>query len=136
MRQEGARNDWRGWVRRGMVAAVAIAALAAPGPSVRGASKADSKAGKEQYEKLCLVCHGAQGMGDGQALRGLPVRPKSFADPTTFKDTPDQTLFDAIKKGGAALKKSPMMPPFGDQLKDGQIWDLVAYIKSLAPPVR
>jgi mono/diheme cytochrome c family protein len=123
---------------RGAVGAAGMAAalLAASGPPTPAASKADPRAGKEQYDRLCAVCHGGEGKGDGQALRGLPVRPKSFAEPATFRAVPDQALFETIKKGGAALKKSPMMPPFGDQLKDAQIWDLVAYIKSLAPPAR
>ncbi len=104
--------------------------------AARGASGGDPKAGKEPYEKLCAVCHGASGRGDGPALRGMPVRPKSFADPAAFRDVTDQALFEAIQKGGAATGKSPIMPPFGDQLKEGQIRDLLAYLRSLAPPAR
>ena len=135
MGRDGGRRARRGWIG---VTAVAVAAgvLAAAGAPAPGAAGPDARAGKTQYERLCAVCHGAQGTGDGQALRGMPVRPRSFADPATFKGVPDQAVFETIRQGGAALRRSPLMPPFGDQLKDGQIWDLVAYIRSLAPPAR
>ncbi len=119
-----------------LAACTAMAILAAGGAPARGAARGDPKAGKEQYEKLCAVCHGPTGKGDGQALRGVPVRPKSFADPTALRGVTDQALFNTIQKGGAGTDKSPLMPPFGDQLKEGQIRDLVAYIRSLAPPAR
>ncbi len=119
-----------------VAAGVAVALPMLVGGAARGASGGDPKAGKEQYEKLCAVCHGASGRGDGPALRGMPVHPKSFADPAGFRDVTDQALFEAIQKGGAAIGKSPLMPPFGDQLKEGQIRDLVAYLRSLAPPAR
>jgi mono/diheme cytochrome c family protein len=102
----------------------------------RGASQGDPKAGKEQYEKLCAVCHGPTGKGDGQGLRGMPVHPKSFSDAAALRNVTDQALFDTIQKGGAATGKSPMMPPFGGQLKEGQVRDLVAYLRSLAAPAR
>ena len=114
----------------------AVALLVLGGGAARGASRGDPKVGKDQYENLCAVCHGPTGKGDGQALRGIPVRPKSFADPVALRDVTDQALFEAIQKGGAGTGKSPLMPPFGDQLKEGQIRDLVAYLRSLAPPAR
>lgn len=122
---------------RTLLAVVAVLALLAvwhaPAP---GASRGDPKAGKVQYERLCAVCHGSTGKGDGQGLRGMPVHPKSFSDAAAFRNVTDQALFDAIRKGGAATGKSPMMPPFGDQLKEGQIRDVVAYLRSLAAPAR
>ncbi len=118
------------------ILAVAVALPVLVEGAARGASGGDPKAGKEQYERLCAVCHGAGGRGDGPALRGMPVHPKSFADAAAFRDVTDQALFEAIQKGGAAIGKSPLMPPFGDQLKEGQIRDLVAYLRSLPPPAR
>lgn len=118
------------------VVAVAVALLGFWEAPVRGAARGDPKAGKEQYETLCAVCHGPAGKGDGQALRGVPVRPKSFADPAAMRAVTDQALVATIQRGGAATGKSPLMPPFGAQLKEGQILDLVAYIRSLAPSAR
>ena len=40
-------------------------------------------------------------------------------------------LHNIITKGGAAVGKAPMMPPFA-QLKEQEVNDVVAYIRSLA----
>jgi mono/diheme cytochrome c family protein len=128
------------WGLEGGLLGILLSLLALGGVVADGATKTDARpgaqanpaAGKAVYERLCSVCHGPDGKGDGQAMRGMPVRAKSFADPAAMRGLADQGLFDAIKKGGAGVGKSPMMPPFGDQLKDPQIWDLVAYIRSLA----
>jgi len=44
----------------------------------------------------------------------------------------DDYLFNLIQKGGAAVGKSPLIPPFGSQLKDGDIRDVIAFLRSLA----
>ena len=44
----------------------------------------------------------------------------------------DQYLFDLIQKGGAAMGKSPLIPPFGSKMKEGEIRDVIAYVKTLA----
>jgi mono/diheme cytochrome c family protein len=49
-----------------------------------------------------------------------------------MKALTDDHLFKVIKDGGAAVGKSPLMAPWGGQLKDPEIWDVVAYIRSLA----
>jgi mono/diheme cytochrome c family protein len=46
----------------------------------------------------------------------------------------DKYLFDIIKGGGASLGKSPLMPPWASQLNDQDIWNVVAYIRTLAVP--
>ena len=115
---------------------VAVALLGLWEVPARGAAGGNPKVGKEQYDRLCSVCHGPTGKGDGQGLRGMPVHPKSFSDAAAFRNVTDQALFDAIQKGGAATGKSPMMPPFGTQLNEGQIRDLVAYLRTLAAPAR
>ncbi|HYB71926.1 MAG TPA: cytochrome c [Candidatus Sulfotelmatobacter sp.] len=119
-----------------LVVVAVLAVLAVWRAPARGASRGDPKAGKEPYEKFCAVCHGPTGKGDGQGLRGLPVHPKSFSDAAALRNVTDQALFDTIQKGGAATGKSPIMPPFGDQIKEAQIRDLVAYLRSLAAPAR
>jgi zinc ribbon protein len=43
----------------------------------------------------------------------------------------DQQLFDVISKGGAATGLSAAMTAFGNQLSEQQIWDTVAYIRTL-----
>lgn len=92
----------------------------------------DAAKGKAKYQEVCAACHGATGMGDGPAAAGLPVKPRNHTDAAYMGKLKDQQIFDTIKKGGQAMGKSPLMPPWGGQLSDAQIRDLVAYIRSLA----
>jgi mono/diheme cytochrome c family protein len=92
----------------------------------------DAAKGKAKYQEVCASCHGATGKGDGPAAAGLPVKPRNHTDAAYMGKLKDQQIFDTIKKGGQAMGKSPLMPPWGGQLSDAQIWDLVAYIRTLA----
>jgi cytochrome c oxidase cbb3-type subunit 3 len=109
---------------------VGLALLAAPAAAARG----DPKAGRELYNKWCSSCHGVAGKGDGPVSAGLPVRPGNHADGTRMNILTDTYLFTIVKQGGPAVQKSQMMPPWGTQLKDQQIWDVIAYMRSLALP--
>jgi len=44
----------------------------------------------------------------------------------------DQQLFDIISQGGPAAGLSPIMMAFGSQLSEQHIWDIVAYVRTLA----
>jgi len=92
----------------------------------------DAAKGKVKYQEVCAACHGATGKGDGPAAAGLPVKPRDHTDAAYMGKLTDQRIFDTIKKGGQAMGKSPLMPPWGSQLSDAQIRDLVAYIRTLA----
>ena len=88
--------------------------------------------GKEIYAKQCAGCHGPAGKGDGLAAAALNPKPADFTDKAHMTALKDQYLFDLIQKGGAAAGKSPLMRPFGSKLKDGEIQDVIAYVKSLS----
>jgi mono/diheme cytochrome c family protein len=117
----------KSWWTLGVVVAIAalvgIAAAGAAGNVARG---------KEKYQELCAVCHGATGKGDGPAAAGLQTKPRNHTDATYMTKLKDQQVFDFIKKGGQAMGKSPLMPAWESQLRDEQIRDLVAYIRTLA----
>ncbi len=102
--------------------------------SARAAEKGDPKVGKARYEMLCASCHGTSGKGDGPAAASLPVKPQNHADGTRMNGLTDKYVFDIIKGGGAGAGKSPLMPPWGGQLSDQDIQNLLAYIRSLAVP--
>ncbi len=95
--------------------------------------KGDPKAGKAKYEANCVGCHGATGKGDGAAAAALNPKPQDHTDGKVMNALSDKYLFDIIKDGGAAVKKAPVMPS-NKKLSDQELWDIVAYIRSLAKP--
>ena len=114
-------------------ATLILLVLMAAAPSHSGAAgKGDPKAGKAKYDLLCTSCHGATGKGDGPAAASLNPKPRNHTDGKYMNALTDKYLFDIVKGGGVGVGKSPLMPPWGGQLKDPEIWDVVAYIRSLA----
>jgi mono/diheme cytochrome c family protein len=97
-------------------------------------SKGDANAGKTKYESLCAGCHGKTGKGDGPAAASLNPKPQDHTDGKTMNALTDKYLADIVKDGGAGVKKSPLMPAWGKTMKDQEIADVVAYIRSLANP--
>lgn len=83
--------------------------------------------GRQLFQKNCAVCHGAEGRGDGVAAVGLPQRPddlSQIAPPPIF---PDGVVTYRISNG------VKMMPAFKATLSENEIWDLLNFIRSLAP---
>jgi len=97
------------------------------------AAAQDKAEGKKHYVTYCSGCHGESGKGDGPAAASLPVKPANHADGATMSQLSDKFLFEIISKGGQAVGKSPFMPAWGNQLKEQQVRDVIAYIRSLAP---
>jgi mono/diheme cytochrome c family protein len=106
-------------------------ALAIGGPSFGRAQTAAE--GQRLYMTYCSSCHGDKGRGDGVAGKALPVKP---ADHTgkVMNSFSDEFLVTIISKGGAAVGKSSFMPAWGGVLKDNQLQDLLAYLRSIANP--
>ncbi len=69
------------------------------------------------YKAKCAMCHGADGKGGKMGTR-------DFAAPD-IQGMTDAQLTEIITKG-----KPPKMPAYGDKLKDSDIKDLVAYIRT------
>lgn len=94
--------------------------------------RGDAKNGRELYQEKCSLCHGSQGEGwDWSKKVAKPPVPV----PDLAKVAPersDKFLFDVVKEGGEAVGQTRFMPPFGFQLSDQEVWDLVAYMRSLA----
>jgi mono/diheme cytochrome c family protein len=112
---------------KGTVILVAVLLLPAPVLAQGNAAK-----GKELYTKHCAGCHGPTGKGDGPAAAALTPKPTDFTNKAYMAGLKDQYLFDLVQKGGAAMGKSPLMTPFGSKLKEGEIRDVIPYVKSLA----
>ena len=93
------------------------------------AAQPDLAQGKKKYMQLCAPCHGASGRGDGPAAAALNPKPRDYTD-KKFSIS-DDAMRDIIKRGGAAMGKSPVMPAWGQALSDEDIRNLIAYIRSL-----
>ena len=90
--------------------------------------------GQKLYMTYCSSCHGDKGRGDGAAGKALPVKPADHTDGKLINSFSDEFLINIISKGGAAVGKSSFMPAWGGVLKDKQLQDLLAYIRSIAIP--
>lgn len=116
------------------VLGVTFVALAIAGP---GLARAQSAAeGQKLYMTYCSSCHGDKGRGDGAAGKALPVKPANHTDGKLMNSLSDEFLMTIIAKGGAAVDKSSFMPAWGGVLKDNQLQDLLAYIRSIANPLK
>jgi mono/diheme cytochrome c family protein len=83
-------------------------------------------AGKVVYRKQCQSCHGALGKGDGPGANDLKVMPSDLSDSGLWSES-DGALFWKITHG-----RKPM-PAFSKLLTDEQRWQVVNYIRTLAP---
>ena len=97
-------------------------------------SAEDLKLAKEKYQQLCAVCHGAAGKGDGPAAAALNPKPRDYSDKAFARRITDAAMLEIIKRGGAAVQKSPAMPAWGEVLREEEIRSLIAYIRTLMPP--
>jgi len=91
----------------------------------------DPEAGAQLYGTYCASCHGAQGAGDGPVSAGLNPKPAAHDDDAYMSTLSDEHIFKVIKEGGTAVGKSALMAPWGGTLSDEQIWDVVAFVRTL-----
>ena len=88
---------------------------------------ADRTRGKDVYQRHCQACHGAGGFGDGPDAKALKVAPANFHRFSSFLKS-DEELLRTIEHG---VVFSPMHSWRG-QLTDGEMQDVVAFIRLLA----
>ncbi len=94
------------------------------------AAAADLAAAKSNYQTFCVKCHGADGKGDGPSAATLKTKPRDFADCARMAKESDDKLFNVIKNGGAANGLSADMTAWSQGFEDGEIHDLVAYVRT------
>ena len=117
-----------------MIRLKALAAGAAIGAVLMGAipasRAADLAAAKKSYDTYCAKCHGATGKGDGPGAAALSKPPRDFTDCAVMSKLSDDTLFNVVKNGGASIGASKDMAAFAEGFEDGEIHDLVAYVRT------
>jgi mono/diheme cytochrome c family protein len=83
--------------------------------------------GKRIYLRYCASCHGSNAEG-GPGNDLIPAAPDLTGKEWKHGST-DGEIFSAIKNG---VPPELNMVPFGDQIKDTDIWNVVNYLRSLA----
>ncbi len=86
----------------------------------------DAAKGKAIFEQKCLMCHGAQGKGDGPAGAMMNPHPANFTSPESKKKS-DAVLLQVIESG----RPGTPMAGWKGTLSPQQIQDVLAYVRSL-----
>jgi mono/diheme cytochrome c family protein len=96
----------------------------------------EARMGKETFTYYCQTCHGESGAGDGFNAFNLDPRPRDLSAPEFQKKKSDAEIADAIRRGGAGVGLSALMPPWGRTLSARQVDELVLYVRGLAVPAK
>jgi cytochrome c553 len=81
------------------------------------------------YKIYCARCHGDSGHGDGADAATFKTHPRDFSDCAAMTKISDDTMFKAIKDGGAAVGVSGDMPAWGAGLSDDDIHSVMKFIR-------
>lgn len=91
----------------------------------------DEKITASLFSVNCSRCHGATGDGNGPDSPHLGVEMPDMTSPLYAFNTSSEDIKEIIELGGAAINKSPLMPPWKGFLKPHEIEHLVIYVESL-----
>jgi mono/diheme cytochrome c family protein len=83
--------------------------------------------GKRLYQRYCASCHGSNAEG-GPGNDLIPAAP-DLTDKEWKHGSTDGEIFAVIKNG---VPPDLNMIPFGDQMNDTDIWNVVNYLRSVA----
>jgi mono/diheme cytochrome c family protein len=100
-------------------------ARAAKRPNPIPATPDSISKGKVLYTNNCLSCHGETGQGNGPKAKDLDKRPQDLR--TSMKGQSDGALFWKSVEG-----RKPM-PSFEKDLKPDDLWNVINYMRTLAP---
>lgn len=70
------------------------------------------------FATRCVLCHGSKGLGDGRMSRIIKSPPPANLQASTV---PLDYIKLIVSRGGDAVKRSPQMPPWSDQLTEMEI---------------
>ena len=79
------------------------------------------------FFNYCVTCHGPNADGNGRAARLYDPRPANLR--ASNKNAEYMRLI--VRRGGKAMARSEFMPPWGEELTDEQIGDVVSYLESI-----
>lgn len=88
---------------------------------IAGDQKATIK-GFKTYKKVCWVCHGDNGIGNGPEAGELEIKPADFNSQEVL-DRSDGALYWWIREGGNGMQ------PYKDIISSNETWELVNYVR-------
>jgi mono/diheme cytochrome c family protein len=86
--------------------------------------------GEILYQANCASCHGATGLGDGPAAAALEPKPQNLAE--NQSSLTDAYVYWRIAEGGMIAPFNSVMPAWRGILAEEQIWQIVAYLRTLS----
>jgi mono/diheme cytochrome c family protein len=98
-------------------------------PAKRLASPDVQRQGRVIFRVRCVLCHGEAADGKGVRAADLSTPTRNLTDETWQARTDDRHVYYYIAEG----RRSTAMPSWKPTLSPGEIWSLVAYIRSLVP---
>jgi cytochrome c oxidase cbb3-type subunit III len=93
--------------------------------SLPAARAGEAKAGKAQYDKLCVSCHGADGKGNPAMAKAMGEKGLNLTT-REVKEAKDEDLIKVIVEGKGK------MPASGKGLSKSEQKDVVDYVRSLS----
>lgn len=79
------------------------------------------------FNTYCVLCHGENADGKGRLAEGKVPPPANL----TLSKISDEYKEKIIRNGGASIGRSPFMPPWGEELSNEQISDLIYYLNAI-----
>ena len=114
----------------GMTACSRVPAVSRPAAASSPNGSYELRLGKDLFRHYCQACHGETGAGDGFNAYNLDPRPRDLSEPAFQKRKSDADLADAVRRGGAGVGLSPLMPPWAHTLSSRQIDEVVLYLRA------
>ena len=85
--------------------------------------------GRAVFRERCVLCHGELRDGRGLRARDLSPQPRNLTDTDWQARTDARHIYYAIAEG----RLGTAMPSWRPTLNAGEIWSLVAYVRTLVP---
>jgi len=79
------------------------------------------------FHNYCQLCHGPNADGKGRAAKMYNPKPANLRTSTYNSEYKEMI----VRKGGKEMGRSEFMPPWGEELTDEQIRDVIHYIDSI-----
>lgn len=84
--------------------------------------------GKERFEKYCINCHGASGLGDGSVVEIGNFPPPPAYNSAQLKNLPEGKMYHTLQYGKG------MMGSHASQLTAEERWKIIRYVQTLQNP--